>query len=60
MSKPLIRRQATQAEIEEAERDYAVEGYIEFDNDAVVSDALPHGIWVQGWVWLDREEDANE
>jgi hypothetical protein len=36
---------------------YQEEGELEVDDDALVSVADGSGAYVQGWVWVDSEED---
>ena len=47
---------ATPAEIERARADYADEGQIEIDDEALCSRVDGEGTWVQAWVWLANEE----
>jgi len=30
---------------------------VNVDDDAVISDAMPAGVWVSAWVWVPAEEE---
>ena len=50
-----IRPPATQEQIQIARDIYQNED-CEIDDDAVISDAMPEGVWVQAWVWISSED----
>jgi hypothetical protein len=31
---------------------------LEIDDDPMVSDARPSGVWVSAWIWIDEEDVA--
>src|SRR5262249_36553551 len=42
-----------------AKRDVHQEGYIEVDDNAVVSNGEDAGAYVQAWIWVDDPEDVD-
>jgi len=47
---------ATPEQISEARAIYQSDD-VKIDDDAIISDALPEGVWVQAWVWLEGEDE---
>ena len=54
LEEPDARTPASPARIALARRLYQKED-CNIDDGACVSDALPEGIWVQAWLWLDAD-----
>lgn len=46
--------------IQAARNKYASEGYVEIDDNAVVSRGDDPGAYVQAWVWVDADPDEDE